>query len=66
MRPHLRVRQTSPNSVASIDMGFPCRYTHSALEVFDLTDLEALTSLLRAAISAIDNTFSLDRDDYPE
>ena len=52
--------------VASIDMGFPCRYTHSALEVFDLADLEGLTSLLVAAIASIDTTFSLDRDDYPE
>lgn len=52
--------------VASIDMGFPCRYTHSALEVFDLADLAGLTLLLIAAITSIDNGFSLDRDDYPE
>jgi putative aminopeptidase FrvX len=52
--------------VASIDMGFPARYTHSALEVCDLADLEALTRLLLAALGRIDSGFSLDRDDYIE
>ena len=52
--------------VASIDMGFPARYTHSALEVCDLADLEALTRLLLAALSRVDAGFSLDRDDYIE
>ena len=33
--------------VAAIDLGFPCRYTHSSLEVCDLGDLEALTRLAR-------------------
>lgn len=52
--------------VASIDMGFPARYTHSALEVCDLADLEALTKLLLAALQQIDTGFSLDRDRYIE
>ena len=52
--------------VASIDMGFPARYTHSALEVCDLSDLESLTRLLLAALNGIDAGFSLDRDDYVE
>lgn len=50
--------------VASIDLGFPMRYTHSSLELCDLADLEALTELLTAGIGAIDASFSLDRDDY--
>ncbi|HTV70409.1 MAG TPA: M42 family metallopeptidase [Rhizobiaceae bacterium] len=50
--------------VAAIDIGFPARYTHSSLEVCELSDLEALTTLLVAAIPAIDRNFSLDRDDY--
>jgi putative aminopeptidase FrvX len=50
--------------VAAIDLGFPTRYTHSALEVCDLADLEGLAQLLTAAIGRIDRTFSLDRDDY--
>ena len=52
--------------VACIDMAFPCRYTHSALEVCDLADLESLTRLLLAALDGIDAGFSLDRDDYIE
>ncbi|MFN4143515.1 M42 family metallopeptidase [Aestuariivirga sp.] len=52
--------------VASIDIGFPARYTHSALEVCDLADLESLGRLLVAALRRIDADFSLDRDDYPE
>ena len=38
--------------VAAIDVGFPCRYTHSALEVCDLGDLEGLAQLLDAALGA--------------
>ena len=52
--------------VASIDMGFPARYTHSAMEVCDVADLEGLANLLIAAIAGIGPGFSLDRDDYPE
>jgi putative aminopeptidase FrvX len=51
--------------VACIDMGFPCRYTHSALEVCDVKDLEELTLLLNHALGKIDGDFTLDRDAYP-
>ena len=54
------------HGVAAIDLGFPCRYTHSALEVCDLSDLVSLSALLVAGISSIEADFSLDRDDYPE
>jgi putative aminopeptidase FrvX len=50
--------------VACIDLGFPTRYTHSALEVSDLGDMEALTRLLVAGIGRIGRDFSLDPDDY--
>jgi len=50
--------------VASIDLGFPMRYSHSSLEVCDLGDLEELVKLIVAGIGAIDASFSLDRDDY--
>ena len=50
--------------VASIDMGFPMRYSHSARELCDLSDLVALTTLLDAGLAAIGPDFSLDRDDY--
>ena len=50
--------------VASIDVGFPMRYSHSSLEVCDMGDLEQLTTLLLEALPRIDASFSLDRDDY--
>ncbi|MHA1151178.1 MAG: M42 family metallopeptidase [Alphaproteobacteria bacterium] len=50
--------------VASIDVGFPLRYSHSSLEVCDLNDLEGLVRLLAAAVARIGRGFSLDRDDY--
>jgi putative aminopeptidase FrvX len=52
--------------VASIDIGFPCRYTHSSLEVCDTRDLEALTQLLISALTMIDSKFDLNRDNYPQ
>ena len=51
------------DGVASIDLGFPLRYSHSSLEVCDLNDLVGLVHLLAAAIERIDRNFSLDRDD---
>ena len=56
--------QHAGEGVASIDLGFPMRYSHSSLEVCDLNDLEGLVSLLAAAMERIDKDFSLDRDDY--
>ncbi len=52
--------------VACIDVGFPCRHTHSSLEVCDLNDLVALTDLLVKALPMIDGSFSLDRDDFEQ
>jgi putative aminopeptidase len=52
--------------VAAIDLGFPCRYTHSSLEVCDLGDLAGLTSLLIEGIRRIDSGFSLSRDDFEQ
>ncbi|RYD94304.1 MAG: M42 family peptidase [Sphingomonadales bacterium] len=52
--------------VASIDMGFPMRYSHSALELCDLGDLEELTRLLVTGIAEIGPDFSLDRDDFEQ
>ena len=50
--------------VASIDMGFPMRYSHSARELCDLTDLVSLAKLLDSALHHIEPKFSLNRDDY--
>lgn len=52
------------DGVASIDVGFPMRYSHSAREVCDLDDLAALTKLLNTALARIGPDFSLDRDEY--
>ena len=52
------------HGVASIDAGFPMRYSHSAREVCDLGDLEQLTRLIAAALDRIGPDFSLDRDDH--
>ena len=48
--------------VVSVDVGFPMRYSHSSLELCDLTDLGGLTHLLVAAIARIDADFPLTRD----
>jgi putative aminopeptidase FrvX len=51
------------DGVAAIDMGFPCRYTHSANEICDAGDLAALTHLLAAAVARIGPGFKLNRDE---
>ena len=48
--------------VASIDLGFPMRYSHSSIEVCDLNDLIGLTRLLIGAFEKVDPNFSLERD----
>jgi putative aminopeptidase FrvX len=48
--------------VVSVDVGFPCRYTHSALEMCDLDDLTALANLLTAALARIGPGFDMSRD----
>ncbi|MEO0762955.1 MAG: M20/M25/M40 family metallo-hydrolase [Pseudomonadota bacterium] len=54
--------QLTGQGVAAIDLGFPMRYSHSALEVCDLADLDALWRLLLRVCAGIDPDFSLDRD----
>ena len=48
--------------VVSVDVGFPCRYTHSALEMCDLNDLAGLAKLLGTALARIGPDFALTRD----
>jgi putative aminopeptidase FrvX len=50
------------DGVACLDVGFPMRYSHSALEVVDLADLEALARLLDAAMDRITPGLDLVRD----
>jgi putative aminopeptidase FrvX len=53
--------QTVGEGVASIDLGFPMRHSHSALEACDLQDLESLTRLLVAALGRIGPDLRLER-----
>lgn len=48
--------------VASIDIGFPMRHSHSTVECCDLSDLEAMTRLALAAIGLIGPDFRLTRE----
>lgn len=50
------------SGVASIDIGFPMRYSHSSLETCDPADLEQLTRLILAALAGITPDFKLSRD----
>ena len=50
------------DGVASVDVGFPMRYSHSALECCDVRDLDALAKLLEHAISQIGPDFALTRE----
>ncbi|MDJ0627537.1 MAG: M42 family metallopeptidase [Rhodobacter sp.] len=47
--------------VASLDLGFAMRYSHSSLELCDLNDLEQLTQLILAALPRITPEFDLTR-----
>jgi putative aminopeptidase FrvX len=50
------------DGVAALDIGFPMRHSHSALECCDLEDVAALTRLTLAALAAITPGFSLSRE----
>ncbi|HEU0222405.1 MAG TPA: M42 family metallopeptidase [Paracoccaceae bacterium] len=52
--------------VACLDLGFPCRYTHSPVETCDVGDLEGLARLVIAALGRIGPNFSLDRNGFPQ
>lgn len=47
--------------VAAIDVGFPIRYSHSSLEVCQISDLEDLSHLLVEAIGRIKSGIHLER-----
>lgn len=53
--------QTLGQGVASIDVGFPMRHSHSAVECCDLADLEGLVTLLKAAVGMIPSGMVLER-----
>jgi len=53
--------QTVGQGVASLDIGFPMRHSHSALECCDLADLASLARLILAALARIGPDFRLER-----
>lgn len=53
--------QTLGAGVASLDVGFPMRHSHSAVECCDLADLEGLVHLLTAALARIPAGMRLER-----
>lgn len=53
--------QLEGQGVASIEMGYPARYTHSPVETCDIADLEALSALVAEMVQGIDAGFELNR-----
>jgi putative aminopeptidase FrvX len=47
--------------VASLELGFPARYTHTPVEVCDVRDIESLGSLVGSMLHNIDKSFDLNR-----
>lgn len=50
------------DGVASIDVGFPMRHSHSTVECCDLGDLAGLVQLLDGALNRIPKAMKLERD----
>lgn len=57
----LAYMQLEGDGICGIDLDFPCRYTHSPVELCDLGDMEHTTLLLQAAITMLTADFSLQR-----
>jgi putative aminopeptidase FrvX len=55
------VQFAGPAGVACLDLGFPLRYSHAALEVVDPADLAALVTLLDTMLDAIPPGMPLER-----
>ena len=51
--------QFANNGIATVDIGFPMRYSHSSREVCNLVDLIDLKNLIIVAINKIDKNFKL-------
>ena len=58
----LSLVQVLNHGVASLDVGFPMRYSHSATEICDLRDLASLSNLLAVSIATISDREILKRD----
>ena len=47
--------------IASIELGYPARYTHTPIEVCDIRDIEDLSKLIYSMIQKINSKFDLNR-----
>lgn len=54
--------QLTGHGVPSVDLGFPARYTHTPVELCQLSDLEQLVTLVWTVINAMGPGFRLTRD----
>ena len=50
--------------VGCLDMGFPCRYTHTPIESAVVSDIEGLADLVVQMLLGMDETFPVGRFDY--
>ena len=55
------IQFSGTEGVACLDLGFPMRYSHSALEVVDTGDLDQLVTLLDAALDGVTPDLTLTR-----
>ena len=55
------IQFSGPEGVACLDLGIPVRYSHSALEVVDPGDIEALVALLDAVFDRVAADLELNR-----
>ena len=53
--------QLEQDGVACLEMGFPARYTHTPIEMCDVSDLENLSALVAAMARRIDPNFQIKR-----
>ncbi len=53
--------QLEQDGVACLEMGFPARYTHTPVEVCDVSDLKKLAQLVAAMARSVDEDFQLNR-----
>lgn len=54
--------QLSGAGVPAVDLAFPCRYTHTAVEVCSIRDLEALAQLVDAVLRMVPADMDFRRD----
>ena len=53
--------QLEGDGVAALELGFPCRYTHTPVETSNINDIVLLGKLAGSMVSRIDSSFNLHR-----